>query len=95
MPWKRARVRSVPAAIAGAKGKTESAVMMLSRPNNVANHGMPAMMKVPPASCEMIDIRSHSECRSSESKSVLLAVILRPLRLGRAICCCLAASAPA
>ena len=33
------------AASSGKNGSTDSAVMMLSRPNSVANHGMPAMMK--------------------------------------------------
>ena len=44
LPCIDARVRRTPAAISGKNGSTESAVIILSRPNSVANHGIPAMM---------------------------------------------------
>ena len=67
-------MRSVSEAISGLKGSTDNVVMMLSRPNKVANHGMPAIMKVPSAAREMSEFKSACERFSSESKSSLLAV---------------------
>jgi hypothetical protein len=62
VPWRRARVCSVPAANLVPSGNIIRAAQMLSRPNRVRNQGTPALRKVLSGSA---DSASRSASRSS------------------------------
>jgi len=62
----RCESTKTPAASWGKNGSTESAVMMLSRPNNVANHGIPAMIESPRSVTVVSAARSLSDLAMRE-----------------------------